>query len=291
MLKSMTAYGRGESKGDDKQIVIELKSLNHRFRDFLIRLPQNYSHFESKIKELLSKRFARGRIEFTIRKENLRESENNFCLNLNFLRRYYRMAEEIKKEFNLKETISLNMLLGLKDVVSYQEEDNFKEIWEEIQVVLEKSMDALEKMRRVEGKNIQSEFLKNLKIISALIKNIEKRMPLIIKLYQARLDQRIKDFINSVKIDESRLAQEIAYISERSDISEELVRLKSHIKQFGALQKEEDPVGRKLEFLLQEMNREANTIGSKSIDAYISQQVVELKSELEKMREQVQNIE
>jgi len=287
----MTAYGRGESKGDDKQIVIELKSLNHRFRDFLIRLPQNYSHFESKIKELLSKRFARGRIEFTIRKENLRESENNFCLNLNFLRRYYRMAEEIKKEFNLKETISLNMLLGLKDVVSYQEEDNFKEIWEEIQVVLEKSMDALEKMRRVEGKNIQSEFLKNLKIISALIKNIEKRMPLIIKLYQARLDQRIKDFINSVKIDESRLAQEIAYISERSDISEELVRLKSHIKQFGALQKEEDPVGRKLEFLLQEMNREANTIGSKSIDAYISQQVVELKSELEKMREQVQNIE
>jgi uncharacterized protein (TIGR00255 family) len=287
----MTAYGRGESKVNGKLIVIELKSLNHRFRDFTIKLPKSYAHFERKIKELLSRRFTRGRIELSLQKENLDESEDSFKLNTDLLRRYCQLAEKIKEEFNIEDKISLSMLMGLQDVISYQEENDLEGNWIGINSALEESMNSLEKMREMEGKAIHLELLKNLDNLSLLTEKIEKKVPQIIAFYRDRLHQRIKDFVGSKEVDESRLAQEVAYLAERPDVTEEITRLKSHIKQFKEILKEEGPVGRKLEFLLQEMNREVNTVGSKSINAGISKKVVEIKSELEKMREQIQNIE
>lgn len=291
MLKSMTAYGRGEAQINGTLMIVELKSFNSRFRDFSIKLSRDYTSLEGKIKEFIGRKISRGRVDFYLQKEKNGGLEGSFKLNLDLLRRYVRLTEEVKEEFHLEDKVSLSMLMGLKDVFYHQQESDLNEEWGVILSALEKAMDSLEKMRSIEGEAILKAFLGNVGNLLSMVTTIEERVPGNVERYREKLNRRISEVVESAKIDESRLAQEVAYIAERSDITEELVRLKSHIDQFKDLLKIDGPVGRKLEFLLQEMNREANTIGAKSTDACSSQMVVEIKSELEKIREQVQNIE
>ena len=294
MIKSMTGYGRAEAIINEKKVVIEIKSLNHRFLEVFIRLPGTYSPLEPEIKKKVSERFARGRIEVSIRRDSEQSpaAESRFELNLPVIRNYYGMISSLKEELGLKEEISLGVLLSMKDAITVSEPViDIGSVWESLQPVLECAMDGLESMRGQEGEIICRDLRERLELIGSLLEKINSKAPQLALEYQKRLADRVKELTGGIAIDEGRLAQEVAIMAERSDITEEIVRFRSHLIQMDAIMRSSEAVGRKIDFLLQEINREANTIGSKSPDAEISQIVVEIKSELSRLREQAQTIE
>lgn len=294
MIKSMTGYGRAEAVLTEKKVVIEIKSLNHKFLEIFVRLPGSWSALETEIKRKVTDRFSRGRIEVSIRRDSDQNAsaESRFELNMPAIRNYHGMISSLKEELGLKDEVSLGLLLGMKDAITVTEPViDLAGIWEGLQPVLENAMGSLEEMRAREGEIIGKDLEDRTGLIGSLLEKIKARAPRIVADYQKRLAERIKELTGGVALDEGRLAQEVAIMAERSDITEEVVRFQSHIAQMGQMMQSGEPVGRKIDFLLQEMNREANTIGSKSPDAEISQVVVEIKAELSRLREQVQNIE
>lgn len=294
MIKSMTGYGRSEAVLNEKKIVIEIKSLNHKFLEVFIRLPGAWSALEQEIKRKVTERFARGRIEVSIRRDSEQGAgvEGRFELNMPVIRTYYSMISAMKEELGLKDKITLGLLLGLKDAITVTEPViDLASTWEGLKPILDSAMDALEDMRAQEGETIGKDLNGRTELMGSLLETINSKAPQMVSEYQKRLSEKVKELAGGVAVDEGRLAQEVAIMAERSDITEEIVRFRSHISQMCQIMRGGEPVGRKLDFLLQEMNREANTIGSKSPDAEISQIVVEIKSELSRLREQVQNIE
>jgi len=291
MIKSMTGYGRASSPSGEKALTIEIKSVNHRFRDISAKLPSKLSFLDSDIRKEIEKVVIRGKIDTIISFESHGETKA-LEVNIPLAREYYKAITRLKEELAIESNMTLSELASVKDIIKFSDtpvdEDAMREL---LFPVLSKALVSLNEMRLKEGETLKSDLLNRLSAIAAASKEIELRQPEQTKLYAAKLTKRIGELSEGIDIDEGRITQEVAIMAEKSDITEEVVRLDSHLKQLREFLKSEDSVGRKLDFLIQEMNREINTIGSKSNDAGISRKVVEMKAEVEKIREQVQNIE
>ncbi|MBI4763760.1 MAG: YicC family protein [Deltaproteobacteria bacterium] len=293
MITSMTGFAQTVYSDKSLQITIAVRTYNNRFLDVNLRLNNAFSPLEDRIKSYIASRVSRGRVEVAIQLASQEKLRNgNLAINWELARTYSGLLIELKKTLNIPGPLALSDLLSSKDLVVYQETCFPEEVlWRKLTPPLKKVFDALQKMRSEEGRNLSRDLLERLKLIQAGIDLISLKAPQVIEAYQVRLRERIRKISQGVDVDPLRLAQEVAIMADRSDVSEELIRLESHLNQFKDLFKEAQTVGKKMEFLLQEMNREVNTIGSKAMDSAISHQVVSIKSELEKLREQVQNIE
>jgi uncharacterized protein (TIGR00255 family) len=290
----MTGYGRTEYVLNGRRYSVEIKSLNHRYLEISFRLPAVFSTFELEIKKKISGRLSRGRIDLNIRMDSEYGSTNEgrYELNLPLIRNYYELLGQLREELGLKEEITLSMIAGFRDTFVLKEPGlDLSVIWEELDTILGKAMDALMEMRKKEGEIIYHDLILRIDLIMKSLDSIESRAPQVILEYRKRLGERVKELTGGIMVDDLRLGQEVAIMAEKSDITEEIVRLKSHIIQFGDLLKGIDAVGRNIDFLIQEMIREINTIGSKSSDVGISKMVIDIKSELARIREQAQNIE
>jgi uncharacterized protein (TIGR00255 family) len=292
MIKSMTGYGRAETAIQGRSFVVETKSVNHRFLEISLRMPSVLFPLELDFKKKIGEKFKRGRIEVFIRLEAENADVPGPNLNPEVVRNYLAVLQRLKDEFKLAGEVNLQMLVGFRDIFSQPAEDELSaDILNHITGLLGEALTMLLKMRQDEGSAMYNDMEQRLAVINDTLKVINARAPQVVMEYQKRLVERIKELTAGCVLDESRLAQEVAIMADKSDITEEIVRLESHISQFTALLQSEEAEGKKIDFLLQEMNREINTIGSKSNDAEIARQVIEMKSELSKLREQAQNIE
>ena len=293
MIRSMTAYGRGEHSEGDTNFTAELKSLNNRYRDIILRIPKTFQALEDEIRSQIASKVRRGRIEVSIQVEkNAAETEYDLELNLPLVRSLIRIFEELNEQFGLDGKVAPETLCQMRDVILYKPYDvDIDAVRPAFQEVIRLALDSLDTMRRVEGQAIEEDFLKRLKLIEAYLDDIEDRAPTMVEAYHKRLKEKIHNISLDIELDESRLVQEVAIFADRCDITEEIVRLRSHLKQFKDYMSVDDSTGRRLDFLIQEINREVNTISSKTLDSSISARVVEIKGELEKLREQVQNVE
>ena len=294
MIKSMTGYGRSESVMGDRKYVVEIKSLNHRYLEISLRLPPPLFSLELDMKKKMGEQFSRGRIEAIIRVDfNMGQTgEATYDLNFPLIRNYYEMLLKLKRELNLKDEITLQTMITFRDAYVQSEPDlDITVIWMELGKVLDEAIGAVREMRVKEGENLYRDLTMRIESIERSLEAVSVRVPHVVLEYQKRVTERIKELAGGGIVDEIRLNQEVAIMAEKSDMTEEIVRLSSHIRQFSDLIKSDDAVGRKIDFLIQEMVREVNTIGSKSGDLEISRNIVEMKSELAKLREQVQNIE
>src|SRR3972149_179722 len=290
MIKSMTGYGRAETILKGKKAVAEIKSLNHRYLEVSLRLPPTLASLEMEIKKKIANVFSRGKIEVNIRMDYNGSPDKvaGFDLNIPLIRSYYSLLCRIKQEFNMKDEITLAMMAAFRDAFAAPEEDDIAAVWQLLEVMLDEAIVALTVMREKEGDVLCRDLRDRAATIARLLDVVGNRGPQALAAYQNRLRERIKELRGDMEVDESRLIQEIAIMAEKS---EEIVRIQSHIDQFNDILQSDQAVGRKVDFLIQEMGREANTIGSKSSDAEISRHVIEIKSELARIREQVQNIE
>jgi uncharacterized protein (TIGR00255 family) len=293
LIKSMTGYGRGESAAAGKRYVAEIKTVNNRYRDLIVRAPKTLQAVEEDARTLLSERIKRGRVETSL--QMIREGEEpeyELELNLPLVRSYMRIMHRLGEEFGLDEKARADDLCRMKDVILIKtEEVDLEQARAAFLEALRLALDSCDLMRTKEGEAIGQDFLKRIGLIEDAIRDIEARAPLVVQEYTKRLRQRIEQMLQGVDVDEARLMQEVAVFADRSDITEELVRARSHLDQFTGVMTQEDAVGRKLEFLLQELNREINTMSAKASDSAISLKTVEIKGELERLREQVQNVE
>jgi len=293
LIKSMTAYGRAELKHGDNLYVAEIKGVNNRYCDVVLRIPRKFQQLEKDLKGLISSRIRRGRIETTIQTANgSGEAPYSLELNLPLADAYLKIFRQLADHFGIDEKINIDTLLQLKDLLLFKpEEVDLEEERPCLMEVLDKALDSFEEMRALEGAEIEKDFIRRLGLVEQYLGEIHKRAPQVVEEYSIRLKENINKMTQDIEINEEKIYQEVAFFAERSDITEEIVRIRSHLKQFGSFLQVDDAMGRRLDFLLQEFNREVNTIGSKGSDALISKYVVEMKAELEKIREQVQNVE
>jgi uncharacterized protein (TIGR00255 family) len=292
MIKSMTGYGRGEWKDEDRQVEVEIKSFNHRYCDVQIHLPRRLNSLEGQVRQLVKQRVSRGRIEVFVQMSDAALAEQKLEVDLELAKDYLLGLRTLQEKLGIPGEITLETFINFREIFTRQEvEANLEKEWTILQAAIEEALSSLDRMRQEEGNILAQDFQQRLQTVAEFVRRIEERAPLALQNYQQHLRQKVQEFCPEEQVDEARLAQEIAYLAERSDISEELVRMKSHLHQFREMLGRAEPMGRKLEFILQEINREANTIAAKASDAETAQLVVEIKSELEKMREQVQNVE
>jgi len=292
MLKSMTGYGRAEGETALGKVLVEARSVNHRYCDINIKLPKRLGPFEARIKEFIRSLVSRGRIDVSLKVDNTEEEKLQLNVDLHLAEQYYQALQALKEKFQLKEEITLSLLSGAKDLITAKEEvGDIEPYWQEIFSILRRSLNEMEEMKRSEGEVLAKDLQLRLEKIHQQLEAIKHLFPLRLEAYRNRLLERILSFLGSVEVDTNRFQQEVAFLAERIDITEEIVRVESHLAQFGLLLEGKEPVGRKMDFLLQEIHREVNTVSAKANDAEISQRVVQIKSELEKIREQVQNIE
>lgn len=292
MLKSMTAYGRAESLKGTMEFIAEIRSGNNRYREIIQRIPQSLQLFEDRIRSLISSRLKRGRIEISIQIKDNDDKGLKLELNRPLIKAYVSIFDELNKELGCKQSIDLSFFSQLKETIIIKKDIvDPEEIWPDLKDVIDRAVLTLDTMRINEGKALERDFLERLDKIRRYIDEIRNRVKAIVEDYMDKLRQKINNLIQNIEISDDRLAQEVAFIADRSDITEELIRIESHLEQFGNYMNQDDVLGRRLDFLLQEINREVNTIGSKAADSLVSQLVVEIKAELEKLREQVQNVE
>jgi uncharacterized protein (TIGR00255 family) len=293
MIKSMTAFGRGEYELNNTLFSVELKTLNNRYREIILRVPNSLQELEEEIKSMISSRVRRGRVEVSLQMSKKdKENAYNLDLNLPLLKSYVAIFRRMNDEFGLGETIRPDYLCQVKDMITMKpEETDINESCTCIKMAVEKALNSLDVMRAQEGKAIEDDFVLRLDLIEMHMNVIEERSPIVVDEYKEKLKNRIEALMEDIHADENRLAQEIAIFASRCDITEEIVRTRSHLKQFRNYMSMDDSVGRRLDFLTQELNREINTISSKASDSLISTRAVEVKAELEKLREQVQNVE
>jgi uncharacterized protein (TIGR00255 family) len=292
MLKSMTGFGRGEGDTTLGKMVVESRSVNHRYSDINVKLPKRLNLFENRIKEIIRSQVSRGRIDVSLRLENFGEEKVQLSVDLDMAEQYYRVLDDLKQKLRLKDEITLSLLAGAKDLIVAKEElGDIEPYWQEILPVLKQSLKNMDDMKRLEGESLTRDLQQRLGNIAEQLELIKQQFPLRLRAFLTRLQDRLQTLLEGMESDPSRFQQEVAFLAERTDITEEIVRAESHLAQFKRLLEGNDPVGRKMDFLLQEIHREVNTVSAKANDAEISQRVVEIKSELEKIREQVQNVE
>ncbi|KNF08732.1 hypothetical protein CLPU_5c00390 [Gottschalkia purinilytica] len=293
MVKSMTGFGRGESSDGIRNFSVEIKSINHRYNDIIIKMPKHINYLEEEIKRVIKKKITRGRVELYISLEYIADSNMEVKVNLPLAMSYKKAMESLCNELNLDNNIGIELITKFPDILKTEKrEENEDEVWLCLKQAVDESLNQLMIMRQVEGEELVKNIKEKVTTIENLVKEVQTRAPQVVIEHKEKLWNRINELLEEkYEIDESKLANEVAYFADKYGIDEEIVRLYSHINQLLRTLESDEPVGRKLDFLVQEMNREANTIGSKVGDIDITNSVVEIKSELEKIREQIQNIE
>lgn len=291
LVVSMTGYGRGVSKSDTYQVTVEIKTMNHRYMECMIRMPKQYVRIENVIKKSISQYIQRGKIEVFVMLEGEGFVQRTLAIDWNLLDEYYQALVKMKDQYNIDETITLSNLLRHPEIMIVEEKEAFNEqIENHIFAAIQEAIQEVMEMRKAEGAALKRELKMYLLQIRDSAAFIKAKSPDVFQQYRERLEKKLREYVHE-SIDEARLLAEIALYADKSDISEEIARLESHLMQFEKTLDVQTLIGRKLDFLIQEMNREINTIGSKAHDAHITAAVVELKSNLEKIREQIQNIE
>lgn len=292
MIKSMTGFGRAMFDDEKRSFLVEMRAVNHRYLDMNIRMPKSLMTLEDRVRKLISKYISRGKIDVFITYKNYAREDTAVKSNGNLARGYMDILRGLGEEFSLKDDISVSLLARFPDVVFTEEkEENIDEIWSLLEKAVEGASRNMLEMKTVEGESLKSDMLSKAKEIVSMVESVREKDRMVIPLYKERLEKRIGELLDTVPVDESRLALEIALYTDKSSIDEEITRLLSHMEQLEKFLDEKEPVGRKLDFLAQEMNREANTMASKSVDIEITNLVLLIKNEIEKIREQMQNIE
>ncbi len=299
MLKSMTGFGRGGYEDENFSITVEMKTVNHRYNEVAIRLPRFLNPLEDKIRKTILKTVNRGRIDVFINADYNTSENCTLKVDKNLAAAYHKALQEIGSAINC-DSVAISGSAEIMYLARCQDVINVKEglfdvdaVWPKVAQAVDQAVANLVAMREAEGGNIYGDFIYRADLISEKLAQIEARSPLVVEEYQAKLKERLNTLLadNNITVEPERLLQEVAIFADRASITEEIVRLKSHIKQFKLIINSDQPVGRKLDFLIQEFNREANTIASKANDYTLAQIVVEIKAEIEKIREQIQNIE
>ena len=291
-IKSMTGFGRGAHTVGDVEVVTEIRAVNHRFLDMFVRLPKTYTCFEPQIRKIISDNTNRGKFEITVTRSGTKGALIDLSVDHDLADRYHKCLLELKDSLGLAGDVTVSDMLTLKEIISSADNlEGFEQEWGLVENSVQSALGKLDEMRKAEGAALWKDIEARLMSISSTIDHISPLVEQVSSEVRNRLEKKVKELTGGLEIDNDRMLQELALIAERSDVSEELTRLKSHVEQFLNFGKEGSPLGRKLDFLLQELHREVNTLGAKSASTDISTYVVLIKSEVEKIREQTQNIE
>lgn len=292
MIKSMTGFGRATKEIDGYVITVEIKSVNHRYFEFSSRIPRQYGFLDDKLKSYINSKVARGKVDCFVSIEALNTDSAEVVVNNTLASAYVTALKEIADKYNLKEDFGASTISRFQDVlvVKKAEEDEEK-LWGYVKTVCDDAIEKFVQMRTVEGAKMRDDIYSRGQFIIDCVSFIEERSPQTVKEYNDKLIERVHELIGDATLDEARVIQEVAIYADKVAVAEETVRLHSHIEQLNSFINADEPVGRKMDFLVQEINREANTIGSKANDVDIARKVVDIKAEVEKIREQIQNIE
>lgn len=290
-MKSMTGFGRASLESNGKNYIIEIKTVNNKYSDITVKSPKRLSFMEDKIRKQIANRITRGKVEVSVSFFDFSNKSKNVVLNKEIAKEYIKQLREIADENNLSENISVVEIAKLPDILNSIDSDNDEEIASEALQCLNMALDSLIEMRKTEGENIKQDLLVRIERVHNLVDKIAENSKGIVEEYVSKLEKRVKEILKTDVVDENRIAQEAVIYADKTSIEEELTRLNSHIVQFKELVNSDGPVGKKLDFMIQEMNRETNTIGSKAGSGEITKAVIDLKVELEDIREQIQNIE
>lgn len=292
MLKSMTGFGRAEKVTAGYDITVEIKSVNHRFFDLSSHITRGYGFLESKLKTFLQQYIERGKFDVFVSLEPAEDSGVTVAVNYSLALGYVSALRDISGKYGLDGNISAADIARYPDVLTVTKApENEEEVWSSVHEVAGEALKSLLEMRKTEGARLKEDLSKRAGKIISIVSEIEKRSPETVAEYKEKLQARLKDMLGDIEIDEQRVLTEAAVFADKVSVTEETVRLRSHVKQFVDMLESDNAIGRKLDFIVQEMNREANTIGSKCVDAEIAHYVVDMKAEIEKVREQIQNIE
>lgn len=292
MIKSMTGFGRAQETVDGMTVTVELKSVNHRYFEFTAKVPRTYGFLEENLKSFLNARVSRGKMECYVSIENLEESDMEVVVNPSLAKGYVDALRTLSETFGLKEDYSAISIAKFPDVLTLRKAPADEEkIWNAVQKVTELAVERFVTMRETEGEKLRADILSKADTILEHVAFVESRSPQTVREYHEKLRQRMEELLENTQVDEQRLLTEAAIFADKVAVDEETVRLRSHISQLREFLNADEPIGRKLDFLVQEMNRESNTIGSKAQDVEIAKRVIAIKAEVEKIREQVQNIE
>lgn len=292
MIKSMTGFGRVQDTVDGMNVTVELRSVNHRYFEFTAKVPRTYGFLEEKLKTFTNSLVSRGKVECYVAVEQLEESETTVNVNVSLAKGYVDALRQLSEMFDLSADVSAAALSRYPDVLVLQKTAADEErIWNAVRSVAEKAVRRFIEMRETEGAKLKADILSRADTILEHVAFVETRSPQTVKEYNEKLKQRMEELLGNTQIDEQRLLTEAAIFADKIAVDEETVRLRSHISQLRTFMEADEPIGRKLDFLVQEINREANTIGSKAQDVEIAKRVIAVKAEVEKIREQVQNIE
>ena len=292
MIKSMTGFGRCEIQKESRKFTVELKSVNHRYLDVNIRMPKKLNFFETAIRTLLKSYANRGKVDIFITYEDLSQTQVSVKYNAVLAAEYLKYLKQMEEEFGLENDVRISTLSRYPEVFTMEEQsEDEEELWNGLKEALEGAFAQFVETRQTEGENLKKDILSKLDILSEHIGFIEERSPQIVAEYRTKLEDKMKELLADTQIEESRIASEVILFADKICTDEEVVRLKSHISHMRNTLEEKDEIGRKLDFIAQEMNREANTILSKANDIEVSDHAISLKTEIEKIREQIQNIE
>lgn len=292
MIKSMTGYGKSEQTIDSLNVTVEIKSVNHRYFEFSARVPREYGFLEEKLKKYCNSLITRGKVECYVSVEDLEEREMEVNVNETLAAGYVKALKKLSERFGLKDDISAVTLSRYPDVITlHKASEDEERIWNAVKTVAETAVSKFIEMRETEGSKLRGDILSRADYIIECVEFIEGRSPETVREYNEKLKQRMKELLGDAAVDEQRLLNEAAIYADKIAVDEETVRLRSHISQLRDFMNSSEAIGRKLDFLVQEINREANTIGSKAQDVDIAKKVIAIKAEVEKIREQVQNIE
>ena len=292
MIKSMTGFGRCEVQKDSRKFTVELKSVNHRYLDVNIRMPKKLNFFETAIRTLLKSYANRGKVDIFITYEDLSQTQVSVKYNAALAAEYLKYLKQMEEEFGLENDVRVSTLSRYPEVFTMEEQsEDEEELWNGLKEALEGAFTQFVETRKTEGENLKKDITSKLDLLSEQIGFIEERSPQIVAEYRAKLEDKMKELLADTQIEESRVASEVILFADKICTDEEVVRLKSHISHMRNTLEEKDEIGRKLDFIAQEMNREANTILSKANDIEVSDRAISLKTEIEKIREQIQNIE
>ena len=292
MVRSMTGFGRAKYSENGLNITVEFKSVNHRYFEFTSRLPKGYMFLDEKLKSFCQQKISRGKVEAAVIIED--NSENAAVVEINeaYAQAYLAAVKDMSRQYHIKNDVKMSSLVTNPELFTVKKQSLPEEVvTEAVLKTAEEAMESFISMRQAEGERLKNDVKARTDFILEKVAFVEERSPETVRAYREKLEQKIKELIGDVQVDEQRLLTETAIFADKVAVAEETVRLKSHIKQFCSLLDSHEPIGRKLDFIVQEMNREANTIGSKAQDIEITHTVVDIKSEIEKIREQIQNIE
>lgn len=292
MLKSMTGYGRAQKILSGRDILVEIRSVNHRYYEYSSRIPRTYNYIDEKLKALLKNSISRGKVDISVSINNIEGRDTQIAINKGVAEGYLNALRSVSAELNVDDDLTLSKLIKLPDIFNVQKTpDDEEQVWNDVAEVAGEALKKFVAMRETEGEKLRSDVLAKTRLISEMVGRVEELSPLTVEAYREKLFRKLSEVLEGKDIDQQRIVTEAAIFSEKIAVDEETVRLKSHISQLEEMLDSGEAIGRKLDFIVQEMNRETNTIGSKAQDLNITKIVVDMKAELEKIREQIQNIE